>query len=267
MTMSLTKPTAESLQAAGSGSAPRPAGAWSLVRQGELRALWRAARRRLTDPDAATIDRWYREGCEETLRLDYPLTPESVVFDVGGYRGDFAANMAARYHARVYVFEPVPQFFDFLRQRFAGNPKIRVLNYGLAETDAHGFMVLSDSGSSLYRPGEATAPVHLRDIARAVQDLEVPRIDLMKVNIEAGEYTLLPRMIEKGIHVLCHDLQIQFHRFYPNAARLREEIRDRLRPTHFLTYEYPFIWENWRKKLPPLDELDPANPAMLRSRH
>ncbi len=222
--------------------------AWAFVRKRDFRGFWRAAKRRITDPDAATIDRWYSDGCEDTLRLDYPLTSESVVFDVGGYQGDFAQKIAARYDSWVYVFEPVPAFFELLVQRFRSNPKVKIFNFGLSKSDELTSITLSDNGSSVYRRGEANASIRLRDIRSIVDELGIKRIDLIKINIEGGEYVLLSRMLEEDILPICQDLQIQFHRFYPNAKRLRGEIRNGLKRTHALTYDYPFIWENWRKK-------------------
>jgi FkbM family methyltransferase len=222
--------------------------AWAFVRKRDFRGFWRAAKRRITDPDAATIDRWYRDGCEDTLRLEYPLTSESVVFDVGGYRGDFTEKIAARYDSWVYVFEPVPAFFDLLVERFRSNPKVKIFNFGLSKRDGVASIALSDNGSSVYRRADATASIQMRDIRSIVEELEVKRIDLIKINIEGGEYVLLSRMLEEDILPMCQDLQIQFHRFYPNAKALRAEIRSALRRTHTLTYDYPFIWENWRRK-------------------
>ena len=34
--------------------------------------------------------KWVEDKGDETLRLDYSLTEDSIVFDLGGYRGDFA---------------------------------------------------------------------------------------------------------------------------------------------------------------------------------
>jgi len=222
--------------------------AWVFVRKRDFRGFWRAAKRRIMDPDAATIDRWYRDGCEDTLRLEYPLTSESVVFDVGGYRGDFTEKIAARYDSWVYVFEPVPAFFDLLVEKFRSNPKVKIFNFGLSKSDEVTSIALSDNGSSVYRRGETTTSIRLRDIRSFVEELGIKRIDLIKINIEGGEYVLLSRMLEENILSICQDLQIQFHRFYPNAKTLRTEIRSALRRTHVLTYDYPFIWENWRQK-------------------
>ncbi len=39
------------------------------------------------------IGKWRKANGDGTLRLNYPLTPDSVVFDLGGYVGDWAQQI------------------------------------------------------------------------------------------------------------------------------------------------------------------------------
>jgi FkbM family methyltransferase len=199
------------------------------------------------------VAKWYRKGGESTLRFNYPLTCESTVFDIGGYRGYFVREIVARYDPHVYVFEPVPDFFEQLVKEFGANPKVKMCDYGLSNVDSISQMLLADEGSTIYMTGEMRTTVRLRDIQTVVQELGINRIDLIKINIEGGEYKLLRRMLETGLVSICQDIQVQFHRFYPNSQKLRSEIRSALQETHFITYDYPFVWENWRKR--------PTNPT------
>ena len=64
---------------------------------------------------------------KEKLRYKYPLTKDSVVLDVGGYKGTFAAEIVRRYGCHVYVFEPV---FDI-----TPTENIHVYKYGLWHCD------------------------------------------------------------------------------------------------------------------------------------
>jgi len=176
------------------------------------------------------------------------LTFESTVFDIGGYRGDFVREIVARYDPHVYVFEPVPEFFQQLVKEFGTNPKVKICNYGLSDVDSVSQMLLADEGSTMYMTGEMQTTVRLRDIRTVVQELGIDRIDLIKINIEGGEYKLLRRMLETGLVSACQDIQVQFHCFYPDSQRLRSEIRGALEETHFITYDYAFVWENWRKR-------------------
>lgn len=218
-------------------------GEWRNLRgAGDIRGLWWAARHR------AMGAKWYREGGEKTLRFNYPLTSESTVFDIGGYRGYFVREIVGRYDPHVYVFEPVPEFFEQLVKEFGANPKAKICNYGLSDGDAISQLLLAGESSTIYMAGERQATVQLRDIQTVVRELGITRIDLIKINIEGAEYKLLRRMLATGLVSICQDIQVQFHTFYPNSGRLRSEIRSALQETHFITYDYPFVWENWRKR-------------------
>ena len=72
-------------------------------------------------------------------------------------------------------------------------------------------------------------------------------IDLMKINIEGAEYDLLEHLIENKFVENIKDIQVQFHDFVPNAEARMKNIQAGLSKTHYLTYQYPFVWENWRK--------------------
>src|SRR5690348_16321500 len=61
---------------------------------------------------------WYADPRSVTLLYDFPLGPDARAIDVGGYQGDWAAEMLMRFGCRVDAFEPVPQFADQMRRRF-----------------------------------------------------------------------------------------------------------------------------------------------------
>ena len=70
----------------------------------------------------------------------------------------------------------------------------------------------------------------------------------MKINIEGGEFSVLPNLIENNNISNINNLQVQFHNFIDDAENLRAKIRNDLSQTHELTYDYFFVWENWEKK-------------------
>ena len=78
------------------------------------------------------IQRWFADKGDETLRLNYPeLNDASIVFDMGGYKGDFASNIFSKYCCEVYVFEPVKKYAENIQDRFSKNPKIKVYSFAL----------------------------------------------------------------------------------------------------------------------------------------
>ena len=40
------------------------------------------------------VAKWWADGAEDTLRVHYPLTSDSIVFDVGAYDGGWSADLA-----------------------------------------------------------------------------------------------------------------------------------------------------------------------------
>jgi FkbM family methyltransferase len=140
---------------------------------------------------------WFVDKGDETLRLQYPLTENSIVWDVGGYHGDFAEKMVSLYGCTVYVFEPLEKFFAQCEHRFAGNARIKCFNYGLAEKEGW-FDISDEEDASSFDPvksGTATLQAQLRPVADVFNELGDNRIDLLKINIEGGEFDLLPAMI------------------------------------------------------------------------
>ena len=68
----------------------------------------------------------------------------------------------------------------------------------------------------------------------------------MKINIEGGEYELLEYLLDTGLATQIINYQVQFHDFVPDAEARMTAIRERLSQTHTLTYQYEFVWGNWR---------------------
>jgi Methyltransferase FkbM domain len=111
-------------------------------------------------------------------------------------------------------------------------------------------MGVAGMGSSVFCTDGPREEVAMRDISSFVSEEGITRIDLIKINIEGGEYHLLPRMIETGVIKMCEHLQIQFHEFGPagdEPHRARRRIQERLRESHELSYDYPFVWEGWKR--------------------
>src|SRR5262249_51252950 len=76
----------------------------------------------------------------------------------------------------------------------------------------------------------------------------IGEVSLMKINIEGGEYDLLENLIATGLISRIRDIQVQFHMDIPDAERRMHAIQSRLAGTHRLTFQYPFVWENWQRR-------------------
>ena len=139
---------------------------------------------------------WFAGPDNEMRRTDFPLIAQSLVFDLGGYEREWTSDVFARYGCPVYVFEPVPAFAAAIRKRFLGNPAIRVFDFGLAGSNGEARIGMSADASSLYNEdAPATVDIRLVDAMQFLEEHNIQRIDLMKINIEGGEYNLLERLV------------------------------------------------------------------------
>ena len=192
--------------------------------------------------------KWVEDRGDDTLRLEYTLNKQSVVFDLGGYQGDFAEKIFEKYDSTIYIFEPVESFYQHIVNRFKDNPKIKIFNFGLSDKDCEIDINLSEDGSSVFTNSGVKETIILKDIVLFLKEHNIVKIDLFKINIEGGEFEVLPALIDNNLVGMITDIQIQFHTFIDNAKQRRNKIRDGLAKTHRLTYDYWFIWENWKLK-------------------
>ena len=190
---------------------------------------------------------WVKDDGDKTLRYSYDLNANSVVFDLGGYHGEFAQKIFDRYKSKIYVFEPVKEYYTIIKNKFSDNPNVRVFNFGLSDTDEIIEISLNNDGSSTFINEGKKENIKLKSIISFLNDQHIEKVDLLKINIEGGEYAVLPELIKHNKTKNITNLQIQFHNFIPNAEALRKHIRDELIKTHHLTYDYYFIWEGWEK--------------------
>ena len=165
------------------------------------RSLLRSAYRLRPDSSLNAHQRFLRDGHNELLLAGQPLNTRSVVVEVGGYLGDYADEIVARYGCTVHVLEPVPQFAQVLRARFRDRSTVRVHECGIGLSESTAQLRLSADATGAWTTGaEITVPL------RAWTDLREefgPTIDLMAVNIEGGEYQLIKDL--HAAHALPRD--------------------------------------------------------------
>ncbi len=191
---------------------------------------------------------WFAARGDKTLRLQYQLSHDSVVFDVGGYKGQWAAEIYERYGCEVFVFEPVEQYARAIRERFDGLPRVKVFSYGLGANNRTDTIGIDNDASSLFIHSRNAQEIEIRNVVDFLEIENIRDIDLIKINIEGGEYELLESLLKNGACENIRNLQIQFHNFFPEAEARMTAIQDALSVTHDLTWQYRFIWENWRRK-------------------
>ena len=192
------------------------------------------------------------------IMYDVPIRQGGVVLDVGAYIGDWCARIIELHQPRhLYLFEPEPGSVGRLQKRFADNDSVTLHAVGLGAADGSLAFVTRGMGSTFYDTGdtgdtngggEDVEYLPIRDVAAVLDELADKQIDLMKLNIEGGEYDVLERMLEKGQVARVHCFMIQFHEWLDGAHGRRNRIRQALRRTHREVWDYPFVWEQWVRK-------------------
>ena len=198
--------------------------------------------RQMHDPE--TYNKYIAEDPEEFLRITYPLNKNSLVIDLGGYKGEWSARIFAKYACKIRVYEPHPEFYMTCRE--ALNPSIVVFNFGLGSETK--IMHITDDTvySTVKESGELEVAI---EKASEVFNLEyVNGCDLLKINIEGGEYDVLPDLIANYDTSKLKNIQVQFHNFVPDYKKKYADICAGLEKTHVKNWGYDFLYENWRVK-------------------
>lgn len=199
--------------------------------------------------DKESLDRWFKDNGDKTHRINYDLNKDSIVFDIGGYEGSWSSDILKKYNCNVYIFEPIKEYYDIIVGRFRGNNKVRVFNFGLSNKDEEVYISNSTASSSIHIEGNNKEKIILKNINAFIKNESLNSIDLVKINIEGSEYDLLDEVIKIGNQTKFINIQIQFHKnIVPNWDNRRNIIREELKKTHELTYDYSFVWENWKIK-------------------
>lgn len=176
--------------------------------------------------------------------LDWPeLTQDSVVVEVGGYKGRWALQIAERYAPHLYVFEPQAWAANVCREVLGDRAMVLALALG-ARTDAMLVGEWETDGCSLVKEG--TFQIAVAEIGGIFRQLGLAHIDLMLMNIEGYEYTLIPHMLDKGI--LPDRLMVQFHTFADPSGTRQVAIYQRLADCGYRTaWTYGVVLTAWER--------------------
>jgi FkbM family methyltransferase len=183
--------------------------------------------------------RYEQDGGNRLITEGLGLGPRSVVVEFGGHVGNWAADIL-RYGCRVQTFEPVPAFASTLDDRFARNDRVTVHPFALGAEGGVRTFGLSADGTGRFASYAATVPV----LFRPVTAYRFPdHIDLMAINIEGGEYELIPAL--RDVFPSVARVLVQFHLLGDNPDAERERCRDVLSRSHSMDWCYDFVWESW----------------------
>lgn len=195
----------------------------------------------------------------EAKLYDYHFNSDSIIIDLGCYVGNFANKISKKFNCKVHAFEPVKQFLSELEKK--QNKNIITYNYGLGSKDTTENIVIYEAGTTLekfvrefnpnasnYTANPPKVQIHIRNIIDVLDELNFPKIDLMKINIEGSEVEVLPLLMESEYINKIDYFQIQFHDFVDDAEQKYLKLKSDMSKTHDIYLDQPWKWTLFKSK-------------------
>lgn len=185
-----------------------------------------------------------------------PLTPDSHVLDVGGYHGVWSKEIFYRYTPHIHIIEPHPDCYaSILRLTEPWRPRPTLYNFALSDRRGKAWLSSWGEGSTIISP--QSPDIRVPVIQASEFFLGAPTFDLVSLNVEGSEYSILENLILHNLLKTIPYLQIQFHdrigsdpeRTVPieRCHERRQAIQDHLRNTHVQVFNVNYVWECWQK--------------------
>jgi len=182
----------------------------------------------------------------ETRWLDYPLNDCSIVVDAGAFDGDWAKLIYCRYNCFIDMYEPQPDLADKVKAQICTNPKLKMFNYGLGDSNETLTFYNTGQQGSLYQTGGGgKQEVSVLKTSEVFRSRYFYGIDLLKINTEGAEYRILPDLLCNYDMKKIRNILIAFHSNVPDYKSKMKIIRKGLEHTHYKVWGVDEVFESW----------------------
>lgn len=151
-----------------------------------------------------------------------PLRADSVIYAAGvGDNVDFDLGMIEHFGATVHAFDPTPDSNAWVELQDL--PEAFVLHrVGLADFDGAAAFQANEnpewvSHSMVHASGQASEELPVKRLETVMSELGHRHVDLLKLDIEGAEYSVIDDMLESGIDV--RQLLVEFHHRFPEIGQ------------------------------------------------
>lgn len=203
----------------------------------------------LKKPEAKLALDFLRKDKIYDFRHNYQLPRKPIIFDCGGFKGDWTAKMLSKHpDAEIHIFEIAQIYIEYLIKRFDGVRTVHVYPFGLGADNKQIEFAIDDVATGIFSKKNVSSKQQgeVKRVDDFLKENRIDRIDLLKMNIEGGEYELLDALIKSNFIRKCLNVQIQFHNYGEWSVVKRDELKSELRKTHDCTYDFEWTFENWR---------------------
>lgn len=169
-------------------------------------------------------ERFFDVSDPELRFVEHVLRPGGVFVDAGAFHGWYTlvASRVVGPQGLAVAFEPNPDAYAILERNVALNERRNVRIFNCALSDADGSAVLywgpDDGVASSLGPvpgGKGWDQVTTRRLDDVVDELKIQRVDLVKVDVEGAEASLL----RGAVDVLRESTPVVLFEVYPAVAR------------------------------------------------
>lgn len=191
---------------------------------------------------------WRRDRGDETLIFDYPLNENSFVIELGAYQGLWTKNMLKKFDCRILSIEPIPSFYKQFVNSLSEEQKQKLIleNCAITPENTQVELFVSHDASSIYQKNGEKIVVDGFTMQHLFNKHNISKVELIQINIEGEEYSLLENWIENDFIKKFKFVQVQFHTFVENYVERRNKIQENLLSKNFKQkYNYDFVWESW----------------------
>ena len=158
-----------------------------------------------------------------------------VVLDIGGYIGDLSLYCASEFSSKVYCYEPTPQNYKMIKTNLELNPHLESLitvhNKGISNSN-HPIKLnvqeingeIHASSHKKYKTDQQTIEVPCVSLNEAINQVNEPIIDLLKIDCEGQEFEILKDIDSKKLSEQVIYIAFEYHKFVKDYVEKLDDI-------------------------------------------
>ncbi len=185
-----------------------------------------------------------------------PIKTQPTIFDIGAHVGSFSLYAFYTYpDADVYSFEPSKENFSYLKKNLKKNgigwERCKAYNFALGDYNGSGMLDVSgeNNGYALGSGDEKKfmQPCFVRTLADVCREHAISRIDILKMDVEGGEYGILQH--EESFKLLQEKVQfLLLEHHYIDSKKNVDWIKQRLKSFFDIVFKRGDViyWKNKR---------------------
>ena len=191
------------------------------------------------------FDSFSRDGMYDRYLNNIKTNSNSIVFDLGSYKGSSLLRLASKCQGTIYGFEPIPLFYEEALRIISHEQRIRIFNCAVSDTDGQMTLHMNHDETSITKTSGQPIQCQVRSFVTIWKHLGIQTLDVLHMNIEGGEYDVIRNIMKHDLLKHIKTLVIQFHYPSEETRSFRSMFHAELLKTHTCVYDYAFVWERW----------------------